>query len=244
MFFCYPRSNGNWRRSVAHLKARWQQFDGVKTIAVAVDDTTDDASLVRDKFADDSIRMQVCANSELQEAQQFSWLLGSVQNYPGITLYAHSKGCTHTQNQSSHLWCDAMASACLDYPELVDCMMRDRMTCGAFRSLQPVGSSPARWHFAGTWWWVRNADLFSRDWSEFERVFWGVESYPGNKFSIGESGCLFFDNAHTAHLYDIDWWKNHIGPAFRDWKIRLSRCGIRPLASNPPNCDLFRKAIA
>ena len=45
-----------------------------------------------------------------------------VLNEPGITLYCHCKGATQPKRHPSHLWCDAMAAACLDYPELVDCI--------------------------------------------------------------------------------------------------------------------------
>ena len=244
MFYCYPRKEGqNWRRSVRHLKARWNQFTGKKVVAITQDETTDDPSEVIAEFGSDC-DFHICCNTHLQEIQPFAYLLTAIQNEPGITLYAHSKGCTHIDNVSSHLWCDAMASACLDYPQLVDCCLQNAMTCGAFRSLQPIGISRSAWHFAGTWWWVRNADLFSRKWGDFEQVFWGVESYPGRHFTQHESACLFFDNAHTAHLYHLDWWKAHIGPAFNAWSNRLGKCGLIPMCTNPPNYELFREVIA
>jgi hypothetical protein len=245
MMFVYPRSAGQkWRRSVEHIKARWSQFDGRKTVAVAIDQTTDTPDEVAEAFCDDSIQFHVCCNSGLQEVQPFGQLLESVQHEPGITLYAHSKGCTHIENQSSHLWCDAMASACLDYPQMVDFMLERKSIVGPFRSMQRIGHSASPWHFAGTWWWVRNADLFSRNWGDFEQVFWGTESYPGRHFAKHESACLFFDNAHTAHLYAPDWWRVHIGPAFRTWRERLAECGVRPLAANPPNHPLFTEATS
>ena len=241
MFFCYPRSNGNWRRSVNHLLARWSQFDGKKVVAIAHDTSTDHPNEVVAAFGDPPIEFHACQNTALQEVQPFAHLLTAVSNEPGITLYAHSKGCTHTENQSSHLWCDAMASACLDYPTLIDCIMRDRSTCGAFRSLQKIGDSPSPWHFAGTWYWLRNAALFSRNWGDFEQKFWGTESYPGRHFAYAESACLFYDDAHTAHLYGIDFWRQNTGPAFRWWRESLARCGQRPLCDDPPNCELFRE---
>lgn len=242
MLFLYPRSAGQkWRRTVEHLKGRWSLFDGRKTIAVAVDSTTDDPGDVVAAFGDRSIDYHVCKNTDLQEIQPFAYLLESVQREPGITLYAHGKGSTHLENQASHVWCDAMAEACLDYPGLVDCCLKSAATCGAFRSLQPIGNSPSPWHFAGTWFWFRNRDLFSRRWGDFEQVFWGTESYPGRHFTKNESACLFYDDAHTAHLYNVDWWRAHIAPALRAWRVRLARCGLRPLCENPPVCDLFRE---
>jgi hypothetical protein len=244
IFFCYPRTIGQkWRRSVAHLKARWSQFNGAKAVAIAVDETTDSPDDVAAAFDDPAISYHVCRNTELQEIQPFAWLLESAQSQPGITLYAHSKGCTHVTNEASHIWCDAMATACLDFPSLVDCCLRNAITTGAFRSLQPIGSSPSAWHFAGTWYWFRNSALFTRNWGDFEQVFWGTESYPGRHFALNESACLFFDGAHTAHLYSIDWWRAHILPALRGWRGRLSNCGLAPLAADPPNHPIFTEGL-
>ena len=246
MMFVYPRTIGQkWRRSVAHIKARLSQFNGRKVVAIAHDTSTDYPGEVEAAFGDPSIEYLTCQNTGLQEIQPFAGLLTAVSQEPGITLYAHSKGCTHVADEAaSHPWCDAMAAACLDYPELIECVLKTHGTCGAFRSLQPIGTSPSRWHFAGTWWWVRNESLFSRNWGDFEQVFWGTESYPGRHFQYHESACLFFDAAHTAHLYDPVWWTKYIGPAFRSWRRRVAECGLRPLAADPPNCPFFQDITA
>lgn len=236
MFFVYPRNNGQkWRRAVRHLKARWGQFTGHKAVAIALDNTCDPPEEVAAEFGDDSIAYHLCQNTELQEVQPFVWLLEQAKDRPGITLYAHAKGSTHVADgAASHIWCDAMAEACLDYPGLVDCMLQRYATCGAFRSFMPVGHSPAPWHFAGTWWWAKNDALFSRNWGHVEQVFWGVESYPGIQFALHESGCLFFDHAQTAQLYSPEWWRAYINPALADWRKRLAGCGLSPLCPDPP----------
>lgn len=243
--FCYPRQTGHWRAWARHLRARWQQFDGIKAIAVAYDDSTDDLGDVQAELPDESIRWHYGPNTPLQEVQPLAWLLESVERAPGITLYCHAKGASHADPASaSHVWRDAMAEACLDYPQLVNCALEDAATCGAFRSTQPIGHSPSPWHFAGTWWWVRNDALFRRNWGDFEQVFWGAESYPGRHFGIHESRCLLFDGAQTAHLYSGAWWRDYIGPAIHNWRAALRRCGQVPIGVDVVNTDQYNEWTA
>lgn len=236
----YPRTAGQkWRRSVAHVCARFELFNGRRIVAVATDQTTDTIDDVRNAFGPCEVELVPFKNNGLQEAQTLRWLLAMVKSADPneITFRCHSKGCTHKADDSaSHPWADAMFEACLDYPALIDCMMERHHTCGAFRSTQPVGwpRSPA-WHFAGSCYWLKHSELFKRDWEQVDRVLWGPESYPGWKFTSEESGCLFFDGAATVHLYDPETWRTTVGPALRAWRGKLARCGLSPLCENPPN---------
>ena len=243
----YPKREGqNWRRSVAHLLARWSLFNGRKIISVAIDTSTDSWQTVREAFGPDSgAEFIEIHNTALQEAQSLPGLLSEVEAYSKdeITFYCHAKGCTHTENRASHLWADAMFAACLDYPDLVDCVLSEKAACGAFRSTQQIGNSPSAWHFAGTFFWFKNWDLFRRNWRSHEDVFWGAESYLGRHFYFHESACLFYDNAQTAHLYHVSFWDSTILPAFRTWRGRLAACGATPLCSNPPVTPEILKAM-
>jgi hypothetical protein len=230
----YPKIDpGHWRRAVAHVRARLSQFTGRRLVSVAVDTSTERASAVCDAFGGE-VEIREVHNDGIQEMVSFPWLMEQViDGSDDLTFYCHAKGCTHRENQSSHLWCDAMASACLDYPALVDHAMRSKPICGAFRSRQQVGTSEAVFHFAGTFWWVRNSALHARDWQRSDPEFWGAESYPGRHFQPHESACLFFDRAETAHLYNLAWWQTVVCPAYRQWRAEFDRRGITPLAYDP-----------
>lgn len=236
----YPRSNGEWRRSIRHIKCRLSQFDGTKKVSVAIDTSTDRLRDVEREFGDSGIDYREIFNDARQEMVSFPWLIEqSLDDSDAITLYCHSKGCTHNANQSSHLWLDAMAAACLDYPEMVEFIMQKRHIVGAFRSGMMIGTSQAPWHFAGTWYWFRNSALWTREWHKCDPEFWGAESYPGVHFWRHESGCLFYDHAETGHLYDIGHWQSRIGPSFKAWRAKLDAAKVRPLCSSPPVHDLF-----
>ena len=235
----YPRRNpDHWRRSVNHLLARWNQFDGRRVVSVAYDVDTDTVDEVREAFGHREVELIAVRNSKLQEVESFPRLLERVEREPGITFYCHAKGCTHADPESaSHLWCDAMAEACLDYPQLVDCALSQSDVCGAFRSRQRImGAHSPPWHFAGTWWWVRNDALFARDWRRIDPVLFGAESYPGWQFSIERSTCLFCDHAETTHLYDNAFWERAISPGLVNWRNALSGVGLSPIrACAPPS---------
>lgn len=229
----YPRAcHPQWRRSVEHLCARFDQFTGRRIVSVAYDTGTDTPDMVREAFGGCEVEIRAVRNSPLQEIESFPHLLHAVSREPGFTFYCHSKGCTHCRHDSaSHIWCDAMAEACLDYPELVDCALSEFDTCGAFRSRQVIGdwrTSPP-WHFAGTWYWFRNDAIFNRDWLPPDNVLWGAETWPGRKFAIERSHCLFYDHAETTHLYDMGFWERAIIPGLKNWRKALAKSGLRPI---------------
>lgn len=235
----YPRAcHQHWRRSVNHLRARWDQFNGRRVVSVAYDASTCTVDEVREAFGTCEVEIQAVRNSSLQEVESFPRLLESVSKEPGITFYCHSKGCTHCRHDSaSHVWCDTMAEACLDYPTLVDCALAQFDICGAFRStMQIMGARSPPWHFAGTWWWVRNEVLFAGQWKDIDPLLWGAESYPGRRFDKSRSHCLFFDHAETTHLYDPEFWRRAILPGIANWRKALKAVGLKPLID--PDSDV------
>lgn len=232
----YPRSSGMWRRAVRHVSARIGQFTGKRLVSVAIDTSTDRAADVERAFGG-AVEIREIHNDGRQEMTSFPWLMESaIDDSDDLTFYCHAKGCTHPDGAPSHLWCDAMASTCLDYPQLIDFVMSRKSIAGAFRSRLQCGTSAAKFHFAGTWWWVRNRVLFSRDWQHSDPEFWGAESYPGVHFSIEESACLFSDRAETAHLYSLDHWRDAVCQDYRRWRSEFDRRGIQPLTDD---CSLY-----
>lgn len=231
----YPKSSGMWRRAVRHVRARLSQFTGRRLVSVAVDTSTDRAADVAAEFGD-AVEVREVYNDGRQEMVSFPWLMKSIMPESGAVFYCHAKGCTHLPGAPSHLWCDAMAAACLDYPRLVEFALARKQIAGAFRSTMQVGLSSASFHFAGTFWWANIAALSTRQWDRWDGDFWGAESYPGMVFLPWESACLFFDRGETAHLYQLDFWKSTICPAFRAWRNEFRHRGISPLAEG---CELY-----
>lgn len=229
-YYCYPRAcRQKWRNSVEHLLSRWDQFDGRKLVTIATDQWCNQPEDVIEAFDGRGCEFVVRENVPgMQETAHLVEQLAMLEGETGIVLRCHSKGSTHPEHEApNHPWLDAMAAACLDCPQLVDCAMERAHVAGAFRSIIPFGSSS--WHFAGSFYWLKLSELFARDWRRIDQAYFGVESYPGTQFQLSESACLFFDNASGAMLYDRTFHEQNVIPSLTWWKARLSRgCAEKP----------------
>lgn len=249
---CYPRKSGMWRRAVRHLMAgnRWSQFNGKRIVTVAIDDCCDDPWMVAQEFGHDANMdiefIERDNDKKLQEVASFSPMMEIVESnrHDEFTTYIHCKGCTQPENHGSHGWLDFMATANLDYPELVRCCFESGANLvGAFRS-HGLWDYPGyhSWHFAGTWFTFRHSRIFGEtNWRNIHQDFMGVEAWPGI-VPVEESRCLFFDNANTGHLYSPEFQKEIIRPAMNYWKRSLKKQGLRPLCENPPDYDYDRQS--
>jgi hypothetical protein len=230
IFFCYPHLCGNWRRSVAHLRACWSVFSGRKLVTIAVDACCDAAEYAALFFPPDAEITLVNNVRLMQETAHFRAMLDEIQSTDPdeCTTYAHAKGATHADPLApSHQWCDAMAEATLYYPDLIKCALARAAICGAFRT--DYGwefDGYHNWHFAGTWYTFRHDATFdgSIDWRNIGPTFYGVEAWPG-LFPPDRSFCLFFDHADTNRLYQPEFWRETIGPSLGYWRASLAGAG-------------------
>ena len=230
---CYPRKSGKWRRTLAHLTAgdRWAQFTGRKIISIAFDECCSDPDEVCDEWPSDCEFIVNPNVLGLQEVASFLPLMEKVESRDPDewTTYVHCKGCTQPDGHASHRWLDYMASANFDYPQLLECVMKNANICGAVRS-HGLWAFPHyhNWHFAGTFFTFRHSRVFGElPWSNVHQNFMGVEAWPGI-VPVTESACLFFDHANTAHLYSPDFQKQTIEPAMCWWHRNLQKCGLTP----------------
>ena len=73
------------------------------------------------------------------------------------------------------------------------------------------------WHYSGTFFAARSAEVFRRDWNRLTSVYGCVERWPGEQFEMEtQSGCLFLDN--PGSLYDAEYWKNKVTPSLNQWR--------------------------
>ena len=113
---------------------------------------------------------------------------------PGdVTLFAHAKGVTRHQASTSGKWVEAFEELYLDYWPAVADLLRNFPVVGAFKKMGagwPPEESLSDWHYSGSWFWFRNSDLFSRDWSRIDPFWCGIESFPSLHFAPHEAGKL------------------------------------------------------
>lgn len=141
-----------------------------------------------------------------------------------IALYGHCKGVTRPNTPldgAVHLWAEVMFETVFRNQQSVVSALDTNGVCGSFRMPggykdgQPgIGSN---WFFSGTFFGMRLVDVFNRNWSYLPTHYGCVEQWPRLNFHKDQqSACLFFDN--VKNLYDEDYWKTVITPAFNEWK--------------------------
>lgn len=231
---CYPRKSGKWRRTLAHLTdgSRWEQFTGRKIVTIAYDECCSDPGEVCSEWPAECEVIIKPNIQGLQEVASFIPMMERIESREPdeFTTYIHCKGATQPDGHGSHGWLDLMASANLDYPDLIKCMFATgKNVCGAFRSHGLWAfAGYHNWHFAGTWFTFRHSRIFGElDWRNIHPNFMGVEAWPGI-VPVDESGCLFYDNANTAHLYSNEYQRDFLIPSMKWWHKSLADCGLRP----------------
>lgn len=217
----YPlRSTGTWRRTVAHLKARWSLFTGMRFVSVATGPETDSLQDVRDAFSDVSrlpYVFDVANDPQLGEGASFPKLLDMVQAMKGQTFYCHSKGCTYPDGHIAQAWADVGFHLCLDYPAGLSVLSAPSMfdndafpkrIAGPFCRIENRMGVP--WHYSGTLFWFKN-DRALRFPKTNDRNC--VERWPSENFTLDQLGSLGLENCRN--LYDEINWRSYITRRFQ-----------------------------
>lgn len=226
MYYVWPK--GDWRPVMQEMAHRIELFNGQRILAVAYDQPRD-VSLVSAEFGGHFDIVLPCHNiKELRET--VGWLpclQRLVSDDPNSVIYtAHAKGVTHPDNPIIQRWTQEMTEITLDYWPAVEQALTRGAMCGAFRRTGkfPVvahtcgdDSGVERWHYSGTFYWMRAKDLFARDWRKMDWTWYGTESYPGVQFSPEQCQCLVGD--WCGDLYQPETW-DQLQPEIIAWKTQ------------------------
>ena len=214
--------NSNWKRNLDQLVLRQDLFNGKRVLAIAYEPRESGGGRIVQTVQPDEV-LTYCDqigmnwtdsrafvnNTNLGEVVSFPWLLEKVKstNLNEVTFYAHAKGVTHSDNHTTLKWAERQYRVCLDDWAAVQRALEQYSIAGSFRRFGEF-STPGnhRWHFSGTFYWFRNNAVFSRIWNQIDRVYFGVEAWPGKMFKPEESACLFADNAGGMCL-ETEWEK-------------------------------------
>ncbi len=237
LWYCYPRSgNGVWQRNIGQLRKRIRLFNGRRVVAIATDKTTDPAGHVKDLLGDVVHEfIEIPNDPHLREAAAFLEMVGRVQTDDPrhITFYGHAKGVTRrpTDTAAAGHWADVMYQVNLDYVPMVEESLKRFHVCGAFKNHGPAfPGSVSHFHYAGSFYWFRNREVFKRDWRAVDVAWYGSESAPGKWFNPEEGGALFLPNTGATSMYGATTtFDNHILPELEKWKesnrhLRTATC--------------------
>ena len=226
IYHLYPRKGQVWRWNVEQLLKRVHLFNGRRVISIAIDPSTEKLQDVEALLAPHVDDIRVVKNvRELGEVVSFDGLLGSIRSvHPShVTFYGHAKGVTREGHPVVPRWTQLLYEACLDYWPAVEEFLRHYPVVGPLMRRGPgweARVSKSQWHISGTFFWVRNRDVFTRDWKAIERFYAGVETWPSMLFDAQEVGVLYGDApcdiAH--HTYREDYFNGEVWPGWEQWK--------------------------
>ena len=242
IYHIWPTNQSDsWRWNVRELLRRIELFDGVRAIAVAVDEETATLAEVQAEFVgvrvdrwielrNDSLEMDppsVHRKSPLSIQRFFGQgasFLELLQTLPAdqnsVTWYGHSKGVRYSESDAhfgvARRWAALMYRVCLDHwSEVLQSLSLFPMT-GPFKRYSDFDIPQTwHWHYSGTFFWFRNLDVFERpEWPQLLPTYGAVEIWPSCVFRAQETGCLFGDDAQSLYLEkDLTPWE----AAIRTW---------------------------
>ena len=189
----------------------------------------DSADKVRAEFAkrwphDDITFLEFENDPKLREVKTLIPMLEMVlsDDPTHITLYAQAKGTTRKKGHIARRWTEALYEIMFDHFPLAEEQLKTYPVTGCFKKLG-AGWDPTQsfsdYHFSGSWFWFRNADLYQRDWQKADQFWSGVEPYPSQHFRPSEAGCMFHEASVPAmNLYNQGYWKRTVIPQFNKWR--------------------------
>jgi hypothetical protein len=242
LYHVYPvRGTGTWQRNLDRLIPRLGLFNGRRVVAVMTQEPDATVFLDPPEAVEEYLRGQQCEFLWLEnvpggpgmprrlsrEAASFVPLWDRVSDLTGpehVAFYAHAKGVGRPFDPGTtvHQWASLLYETNLDYWPLVRSLLQRHPLAG---SLKKVGTgmfgANCTWHYSGTFFWARNADVFARDWRRVDRTWWGAESWVGVHFRPEEGGCLFLDGAESSiDAYRWSYMQGTIQPRLREWRSR------------------------
>lgn len=225
IYYIYPvRGNGVWQRNVEHLLRRIDLFNGRRIVAIATGDELEPAEDVQAAFGSHVNEYLLQPNNKrLGEVAAFVPMLERIgsRSPSECTFYAHAKGVTRQVNDrvTVHRWADLMYESLLDHWPLIEQLLEQYPIAGSFKKVgRGFAGSTSDWHYSGTFFWMRNSEVFSRDWRRVDQQYGGVEAWPGVHFATDEGACVFGKGRVPGlNLYDYQFFQNDVLPAYQAW---------------------------
>lgn len=212
----YTRPKSKWVRITKNSHGLVKEYSGLEL---------DPPEAVEEYLRGDGIDcVRIVNNPTLREVAAWQTLWESVQDYrdpDDFTFFAHAKGVTRPFNPGVTVtrWVDMLYQSLLDYWPLIREQLQTYPITGSFKKVgHGFQGSRSSWHYSGTFYWVRNADFFARDWRGVDQQWWGTESYPGIAYSTEEAGVVFKEGTVPhLNLYAMDLVEKYI-EEFEQWK--------------------------
>lgn len=252
-YHLYPVSgNGHWQWNVSQLRRRLSLFNGRRVVAVVTDpasgrkpdpvgpfapdtgrcipgcDTFED--VVRE-FGDDAVGIEfIRLDNDPGLREGVSWV-PLMERMPrgqrDAIWYAQAKGTTRAPNHIARRWAEVLYEVMFDYWPVVLEQLETYPITGPFKKHGPgwhETQHKSDWHYSGSWFAVRAADLFATDWQVIDNGWSCIEPLPSQKFGHDDAGCVFHEGrVPRVNLYSRGYWRRIVEPALAKWKASHAR---------------------
>lgn len=203
VYHIWPKKgNGTWLWNVEQLLKRIDQFDGIRSIAVAIDENSDSLEDVKAAFGEVRIDNWIEVKNSVSdgEATTFNLLLDTIRaDDDSITFRGHAKGVRYDNPEETRDWSSMMYEVCLDNENYVDAMLENYPCCGPF-VVESDWPNHGRWHFSGAFYWFRTSELMREKSKVGNEGYWLAELWPQIMWERPQAGVLFGQTC--ARLYD------------------------------------------
>jgi len=215
-----------WQWNLEQLSKRWRLFNGTKILTIVTDSSTVEHEAVTEfcrhrgmVFDHVLVRENHKSLREVATWVPMLTLLNPETAGPNEVVFAcHGKGVRHeTREDHIKAWAEVMYESCLDYWPIAEEQLKTKVSAGSFRRFGGFTTKCRNFHYSGTFFWWRLAELGKRDWKKVEQKYWGTENWISCQAESNECGVLFHDKC--ASLYKYEYWKEVIWPAWVEWKL-------------------------
>src|SRR4030095_13755083 len=226
IYHIWPVRGTMWKWNLDQLKSRLDIFNGRRIMGIVHDDRSEPPERVQEYLEGHGFEFVIAKNDAPGEAITFPLMMQRVaSDDPNeITFYAHAKGVRWDPNVILPVrrWVEVLYRVTLDdWVTVRDHLQRFAMT-GAFKMPGRFKTHRrlADWHYSGTFFWMRNAHVISRNYLNVPQFYGGVETWPGTIFRKEETACLFMDNLRHL-LYHEQFWRSTVEFEFKKWEAGL-----------------------
>jgi hypothetical protein len=207
MMFVYPKRETRyaWQSELAMIRGAFSLFDGLRLLWIATDDSTAEGEIDLTGWT----AVATGPNDPQQrELPGWRWAMGLLKSEPGFTVRLHAKGAWRgTAEQHLARWWELGYERLLDVDRVRESLQSHVIT-GPFRRNVPAVNLGTQWHYSGSLYAFRNAEIFVDEWEPAGKVDpgWYVEAWPALVAPRELAGSVGWDG--VGDLYQAKAWRH------------------------------------
>jgi hypothetical protein len=252
--------NQIWRKNLDQLIPHLPLFNGRRRVAILTGSAgrnfvLDPPERVRDYLRGHDIEFVEKPNNPLlREGEVWQDLFGPLQGAgeDEVCLFAHAKGVTRTQPEfaGAHRWASVLYRASLNHWPRVEQLLAKFPIAGPMKHVgRNYFRTPSRWQFLGSFFWVRLAEMFRRDWRQLDQNWAAVETWCGLHYGIEEGAAIFPERpVPDGQIYTSAYW-DQMEKQFDTWEKSIMPQTLPQQATLTPPADwpawiLYERSLA